>query len=47
MDGLFYTNEKNVTILLSLLKANNIKKIIVSPGATNFTFVGSPSNDDK
>lgn len=45
MDGLFYTNEKNVTILLSLLKANNIKKIIVSPGATNFTFVGSIQND--
>lgn len=45
MDGFFYTNEKNVTILLSLLKANNIKKIIVSPGATNFTFVGSIQHD--
>ena len=45
MDSFYYTNEKNVQILLALLKANNIKRIIVSPGATNFTFVGSIQND--
>lgn len=45
MDSLSYTNEKNVQILLALMKANNIKKVIVSPGATNFTFVGSIQND--
>lgn len=41
----FYTTERNVQIVLSLLKANGIKKIIASPGATNFTFVGSVQND--
>ena len=41
----FYTAERNVQIVLSLLKANGIKKIIASPGATNFTFVGSVQND--
>lgn len=41
----FYTNERNVQILLSLLKANGINRIIASPGATNFTFVGSVQND--
>ena len=45
MDGFYYTCEKNVQILLALMKANNIKKVIVSPGATNFTFVGSIQND--
>lgn len=41
----FYTSERNVQIVLSLLKANGIRKIIVSPGTTNFTFVGSVQND--
>lgn len=41
----FYTSERNVQIVLSLLKANGIRKIIASPGATNFTFVGSVQND--
>lgn len=41
----FYTSEKNIQIVLSLLKANGIKKIIASPGATNFSFVGSVQND--
>ena len=40
-----YTAEKNVQILISLLKAHSIKKIVVSPGATNVTFVGSLQND--
>lgn len=40
-----YTDEKNVQILISLLKKNNIKKIVTSPGATNVTFVGSLQSD--
>lgn len=41
----FYTSERNVQIVLALLKANGIKKIIASPGATNYTLVGSVQND--
>lgn len=40
-----YTNEKNVQIVLALLKANNIKKVVVSPGATNESIVGSMQYD--
>ncbi len=40
-----YTNERNVQIVIYLLKAHGIKKIIVSPGATNVTFVGSIQHD--
>ena len=42
---LFYSNERNIQIVISLLKANNIKKIVASPGATNFSFVGSLQSD--
>lgn len=41
MNEKFYTNERNVQIVLALLKANNIKKIVTSPGATNYSLVGS------
>ena len=41
----YYSSEKNIQIVLSLLKANGIKKIVASPGATNFSFVGSLQND--
>ena len=40
-----YTDERNVQIVLSLLKANNIKKVIVSPGATNESIVASMQYD--
>ena len=40
-----YTDEKNVQILIALLKANGIRKIVASPGAKNITFVGSLQND--
>ena len=30
-----YAAEKNVQVVLALLKANGIKKVISSPGATN------------
>ncbi|QHG91864.1 2-succinyl-5-enolpyruvyl-6-hydroxy-3-cyclohexene-1-carboxylate synthase [Sulfurimonas sp. CVO] len=41
----YYSDEKNVQILISVLKVNKIKKIIASPGATNVTFVRSLQND--
>lgn len=41
-----YTDEKNVLLLIALLKANGIKHIVVSPGTTNFTFVGSVQHDE-
>ena len=40
-----YSNERNVQILIGLLKANNIKKIVASPGSTNIPFVMSCQND--
>jgi 2-succinyl-5-enolpyruvyl-6-hydroxy-3-cyclohexene-1-carboxylate synthase len=36
-----YSDEKNVQILVSILKANGIKKVVASPGATNVTVVRS------
>jgi 2-succinyl-5-enolpyruvyl-6-hydroxy-3-cyclohexene-1-carboxylate synthase len=41
----YYTDEKNVQIIISLLKKHGIKKVIASPGATNVTFVASLQND--
>ena len=41
----YYSNEKNIQLLISLLKAHNIKKIIASPGTTNISFIGSVQND--
>jgi 2-succinyl-5-enolpyruvyl-6-hydroxy-3-cyclohexene-1-carboxylate synthase len=41
----YYTDEKNALIIISLLKANGIRKIIASPGATNVTFVASVQCD--
>lgn len=40
-----YTRERNVQILISLLKSYGIKRVIASPGTTNMTFVGSIQND--
>lgn len=42
---IYYSNEKNVQILLALMKAHNVKKIVISPGATNVCFVTSVQND--
>lgn len=41
-----YSNDKNAQILLSLLKAHNIRKVIASPGTTNIAIVGSMQHDD-
>ena len=40
-----YTVERNVQILIALLKAHGIKKIIISPGSTNMCFVQSVQHD--
>lgn len=41
----YYTDERNVQILISLLKEHGIRRVIASPGTTNMTFVGSIQND--
>lgn len=37
----FYTDARNIQILIYLLKMHGIKKIVASPGTTNMTFVAS------
>lgn len=46
MEGKYYSNERSIQILISLLKQHGIKKCVVSPGATNVTFVASLQQDD-
>lgn len=41
-----YSSDRNVQMLIYLLKENNIKKIIISPGTTNIPFVASVQQDD-
>lgn len=41
----YYTSGRTVQILLAVLKANGIKKVIVSPGTTNIELVGSMQYD--
>ena len=41
----FYTKEVNTQILISLMKAHDIKKIVISPGTTNIAFVASVQQD--
>lgn len=45
MEQKYYTNERNVQIVIALLKAHGIRKVIASPGTTNITFVGSVQQD--
>ena len=40
-----YTNERNVQIVIALLKAHGIHRVVASPGTTNMTFVVSIQND--
>jgi 2-succinyl-5-enolpyruvyl-6-hydroxy-3-cyclohexene-1-carboxylate synthase len=42
----YYSIERNVQILVQLLKDYGIKKCIASPGTVNIPFVGSIQNDD-
>lgn len=41
----YYSDEKNVQILVSLLKQHGVRRIVASPGSTNVTFVGSVQQD--
>lgn len=41
-----YSNNKNVLMLLSLMKQHKIKKVIASPGTTNIAVVGSMQHDN-
>ena len=45
MKEIYYTNERNHQLLISLLKAHSIRKIIASPGMTNSVFIGSVQHD--
>lgn len=40
-----YTDERNVQIVISLLKAHGISQVVASPGTTNLTFVASIQQD--
>lgn len=40
-----YSDKKNIQILISLLKANSIRKIVASPGATHLNFLISCQQD--
>lgn len=41
----YYTDERNVQILIALLKEHHVKRVVASPGSTNVTFVGSIQQD--
>lgn len=41
----YLTKEENIILLIDMLKANGIRRAIVSPGATNRTFVASMQYD--
>ena len=41
----YFTNNRAVQILISLMKANGIRKVVASPGTTNIEFVGSIESD--
>ena len=45
MEKKYFTNERNVQIMIVLLKEHGIHRVIASPGTTNMTFVGSIQND--
>lgn len=40
-----YSDEKNVQILVALMKHHGVSRIVASPGATNVTFVASVQRD--
>lgn len=41
----FYNDAEHIQILIALMKAHEIKRIVVSPGATNICLVASLQND--
>lgn len=40
-----YTSERNIQIVIALMKAHGIRYVVASPGATNVTLVGSMQQD--
>ncbi len=40
-----YTSEKNVLMLIALMKAHGVKRVVASPGTTNISFVASLQHD--
>ena len=45
MEGKYYSSERSVQMLISLLKQHDIKKCVLSPGTTNLTLVASLQHD--
>ena len=45
MEKKYYSNERSVQIIISLLKQYGIKKVIASPGTTNISLIGSLQQD--
>lgn len=45
MNRRHYSSERNVQILVSLLKQYGIRQVVASPGTTNVAFVGSIQQD--
>lgn len=45
MQGKYYSTERSIQLLISLLKQYKIKKVIASPGTTNLSFVASLMQD--
>ncbi len=43
----YYSKDKNILMLISLLKQNNIKKVVVSPGTANVYVVASLQYDGQ
>lgn len=41
-----YTTERNVQIVIALMKAHGVRRVIASPGTTNITLVASMQQDD-
>ena len=41
----YYTDDRNVQILVALLKAHGIRRVVGSPGTTNMALVGSCQHD--
>ena len=41
----FYSDEKNIQILIALLKAHGVRYVVASPGNTNLTLVASLQQD--
>lgn len=41
----YYTSERNIQIVISLMKAHGIKRVVTSPGATDVSIIASMQHD--